>query len=135
MKKGEMKMSEEILTAADLPTEEVRVRIDDITGGGRLYFKGYQKAFVMDQKTFHALAKDFGEGNSAQWNGREVILSASGADVAVRAMVNTSSPAIAPQPILANELADALMRAIAPPHSRTDAIAILRAAANILAAH
>jgi hypothetical protein len=124
---------EEILTAADLGPGEHRVRVDEVTGGSRLYFKGYQKPFVMDQETFRALAKDFGEGNSAKWWGREVILSASGADVAVRARV-TSSPAIAPQPILANELADALMRAIAPPHSRTDAIAILREAADLLAA-
>jgi hypothetical protein len=128
-------LEEEILSAVDIEPGEHRVRIDDITGGSRLYFKGYKKPFVMDPTTFRALAKDFGQGNAALWGGREVILSASGADVAVRARVNTSSPAIASQPILANELASALMRAMAPPHSRADAIAILREAANILAAH
>jgi hypothetical protein len=123
---------EEILTAADLAPGEHRVRIDDIAGGGRLYFKEFRKPFVMDQKTFHALAKDFGEGNSARWWGREVILSASGADVAIRALVNTSFPAITPKPSLATELADVLMRAITAPHDRANTSKILHEAADLL---
>jgi hypothetical protein len=126
---------EEILTAADLAPGEHRVRIDDIAGGGRLYFKEFRKPFVMDQKTFHALAKDFGEGNSARWSGREVILSVSGANIAIRSLINPRPPAITPKPSVAAELADLLARAITAPGDRTAMIHTLRQAADLLAAH
>jgi hypothetical protein len=127
----------EYLTAADIRGDEQTtvIRDWDFRSPEALYVRGHLKPIILDKKNLDTLARDFNETDRALWIRREVTLSAaSETEISVRATVKYRPPTPKPKTSLAIELAAALARAAAPPHSRTDTIEILRAAANLLAA-
>jgi hypothetical protein len=126
----------EYLTAADIQGDEQTtiIRDWDFRSPEALYVRGHLKPIICDKKTLDSLALDFNEKNRELWIRREITLSAaSETEISVKATVKYRPPTPKPKTNLAIELADALARATAAPHTRADTIEILRAAANLLA--
>jgi hypothetical protein len=128
----------EYLTAADIgPGEHLALVRDWENRGSKglaLFLKGFRKPLLLDNNAITALGRDFKEANWDLWFRKEVALSTSGTEISVRGIPRYLPPAPSPKASLAAELAATLARATAPPHNRTDAIAILRGAADLLAA-
>jgi len=124
----------EFLTVSDIGPGEHRERIDYIEGRGSqtcaLYLKRFQKPVLLSLETVASMARDFGNGNSAQWSGREVTLSATESGVSIKALVKTSSPA--QKPSVVDDLADLLERAITAAYDRNKMAEILRSVADRL---
>ena len=99
-----------------------------------MFFKEHRKPFPMNIATFHSMARDYGDGNSSAWNGREVILSTVGADISIKAYVKPAPHVAAPRSSLAAELADVLSRAITTPHDQSNMVKTMREAADLLLA-
>jgi hypothetical protein len=128
----------EYLSVSDIQGEQTTVIRDWESRGSEglaVYLKGFRKPLLLDKTAVAALGRDLKEMNWYAWFQRELKLSISETEISVRGVPRYEPPKPKPSNDIARDLADALMRATAPPHSRSDTIAILRAAADILAAH